>query len=327
MKAARQQGIGGTAVLCIALVWCWSGARALDLDFPGVSELVRSDPVEAGQIPVARGPWRDGAVPTDLASGAVQDVTWQVTGDGLTSLTLFDALQDQIVAQGFDVTFTCFADGCGGFDFRHALPLGQPPEMYVDLGNFHYLSARLNGPDGSQDVALTVSFGGATGFVHLSLVQPEAEAAAPVVQSTRTPDAEDGAVPAAPALEARTLIDLLIERGSAPLSDLQFETGASELRGESYASLTALAAYLAQDPERRVVLVGHTDATGSLAGNIALSEARANAARRFLIEQLNVSAAQVEAQGIGFLAPRAPNTTPEGREANRRVEVVLANPT
>jgi len=318
-------------MLGLALVWMAPGAQALELDFPGTAERVRTAQVDAGQLRVARGPWRDGAVPVDVASGVVQDITWQVTGDGLTSLTLLDALRAQITAQGFEVAFTCFAEACGGFDFRHAMPLGQAPEMYVDLGDFHYLSARMDGTDGRQDLALTVSFGGATGFVHLSLVQPLAEAAPPVVQSTRTPDAEgpdaaEDAAPEAQPAQQRTLIDLLVERGSAPLGDLQFQTGASELGGDSYASLTALAAYLAQEPERRVVLVGHTDATGSLAGNIALSEARANAVRQFLIGQLGVRAVQVEAEGIGFLAPRAPNTTPEGREANRRVEVVLINP-
>jgi hypothetical protein len=70
--------------------------------------------------------------------------------------------------------------------------------------------------------------------------------------------------------------------------------------------------------------VGHTDAEGGRDSNIALSEARAEAVRRHLIDvTLGVNPAQLDAAGIGYLAPRATNETAGGREANRRVEVVL----
>jgi outer membrane protein OmpA-like peptidoglycan-associated protein len=113
------------------------------------------------------------------------------------------------------------------------------------------------------------------------------------------------------------------EFGAVPLDDLRFRTGASELSGTAYPSLVALAAFLAENPARRVVLVGHTDAEGGRDSNIALSEARAEAVRRHLIDVLGVNPAQLDAAGIGYLAPRATNETAGGREANRRVEVVL----
>jgi OOP family OmpA-OmpF porin len=69
--------------------------------------------------------------------------------------------------------------------------------------------------------------------------------------------------------------------------------------------------------------VGHTDSRGGAESNVALSEARAQAVRDHLVERLGADPAQVETAGIGFLAPRATNATGEGREANRRVEVVL----
>ncbi|MBC7180553.1 MAG: OmpA family protein, partial [Roseovarius sp.] len=87
--------------------------------------------------------------------------------------------------------------------------------------------------------------------------------------------------------------------------------------------LVALAAFLRAAPATRVALVGHTDSTGGLEPNSALSRARAEAVLTRLIEQHGVAPAQVEAHGIGYLAPIAPNTSPEGRERNRRVEVVL----
>lgn len=328
MTAPGSHQICATALLCLAGVCAPVSAHALDLSFPATAELVRTTSAVEGQHPIATGPWtasalptRD-AIPTHDALGLVQEFTWQITGQNITTTSLLTTLRSQIEAQDFTVDFTCFAATCGGFDFRHGLPTGSAPEMYVDLGDFYYLSASssVSSGDGDTHAALMISRGGATGFVHLALVQPASSAPVPVVQSTRAPDPLDD-----PAI-AGDLTARLVAMGSAPLDDLRFQTGASELSGERYASLSALAAFLADDPAQRVVLVGHTDALGSLSGNIALSQARASAVRRYLTDELAVDPAQIEAQGIGFLAPRAPNSTAEGREANRRVEVVLANP-
>lgn len=313
------------ALLYAALLCLPAPTHALELAFPNAAELVSSTAPTDGHHPIATGPWTDTGLPTRDALGVVQEFTWQITGDEITTFSLLANLQDQIEAQGFSALFTCFADTCGGFDFRHALPVGNTPEMYVDLGDFQYLSAVSD--DGETQAALMISRGGATGFVHLALIQPlsevPSEVPSPVIQSTRTPGLE---TTAGDAILPGGLIERLTTTGAAPLDDLQFETGASDLSGDSYGSLIALAAFLAEDASRRVVLVGHTDALGSLSGNIALSRVRAQAVRQYLIQELGTASAQVDAEGIGFLSPRESNTTPEGREANRRVEVVLANP-
>jgi len=306
----------GTALLCA--VSCATAASALGLVFPGSTTLVASTPTEVGQHPIATDAYDDGEIPNLIASGQVTQLTWQIAG--VDADTLMATLQTQIEAQGYAVPFTCDARACGGFDFRHGLPVGDAPAMHVDLGNFHYLTATRDGEDGTHYAALMISQGGDTGFVHLALIQPETAEPAPVILSTRTPDV----VADIPDIDTSDLIALLTEEGAAPLDDLVFETGASALSGERYASLVALAEFLNADPSRQIVLVGHTDALGSLSGNIALSRARAGAVREFLIAEFGVSASQIEAEGIGYLSPRASNETAEGREANRRVEVVLA---
>ena len=293
-----------------------SNAAALELEFPGYAELVSRVPATVAQHPVATAGFDGRLIPTLSASGHVTQFTWQISG--AVADTLAATLHAQIEAQGYAVPFACAAQACGGFDFRHGLPVGNPPEMHVDLGNFHYITATRDGEDGTHYAALMISQGGDTGFVHLALIQPETEdVPAPVVQSTRSPDLE---------LENGDMIATLIAQGSIALDDLEFETGASALTGDTYVSLEELAAFLNADPDRSVVLVGHTDNLGSLSGNIALSEARAAAVRDFLLTQLGVSGDQVTAEGIGYLAPRATNDTPDGRDANRRVEVVLASP-
>jgi len=76
-------------------------------------------------------------------------------------------------------------------------------------------------------------------------------------------------------------------------------------------------------PEMRIALVGHTDAVGALDTNIELSRARAQAVRDLLIETYGVEGDRMEAHGIGFLSPRAPNDSERSRDLNRRVEAVV----
>jgi OOP family OmpA-OmpF porin len=116
---------------------------------------------------------------------------------------------------------------------------------------------------------------------------------------------------------------VLENTGHMALSDLRFESGSSTLGPGPFESLVALSDYLLQNPDRRIALVGHTDSSGSLEGNIALSRQRATSVQTRLIEAYGVPSTQLEADGTGYLAPIASNLTAEGREANRRVEAVL----
>ncbi|MEM7711485.1 MAG: OmpA family protein, partial [Pseudomonadota bacterium] len=74
-----------------------------------------------------------------------------------------------------------------------------------------------------------------------------------------------------------------------------------------------------------IALVGHTDAEGGAEGNMAISLSRADAARQVLIDAYGIDPDRVETHGVGFFSPVAPNDTEAGREANRRVEVVITS--
>jgi OOP family OmpA-OmpF porin len=86
-----------------------------------------------------------------------------------------------------------------------------------------------------------------------------------------------------------------------------------------------LAAYLTAHPDVQVAIVGHTDAQGTLAANVALSHKRATSVVKRLVEAYGVAGQQLDAEGAGYLAPRWSNMTEEGRKKNRRVEVVLTS--
>ena len=74
---------------------------------------------------------------------------------------------------------------------------------------------------------------------------------------------------------------------------------------------------------QKLTVVGHSDSSGQLAYNNKLSQQRAEQVRAYLVQQ-GLHAERVEAQGRGPAEPVADNSTPEGRAANRRVEVLLS---
>jgi OOP family OmpA-OmpF porin len=213
-------------------------------------------------------------------------------------------------AEGFDILLDCGAEACGGFDFRQSVEVLAPPAMFVDLADFRYLSAEKDG----EALSLLVSRGGGTGFVQVVRVVPPGEAVARPVPEV--PETVTEAV-------AATFATRFESEGRVVLEDLAFATGSGEVAAGAEEVMAELAAYLAANPNRRVALVGHTDAQGSLSANVALSKERAEAVVERLVEAHGASPDQLQAEGMGWLAPRATNLTPEGRAANRRVEAVV----
>ena len=74
---------------------------------------------------------------------------------------------------------------------------------------------------------------------------------------------------------------------------------------------------------RSILVVGHTDSVGTDEYNQNLSEHRAEAVRDYLVQQ-GIAANSIGARGLGKTQPIASNETPEGRQQNRRVELVLS---
>ena len=106
------------------------------------------------------------------------------------------------------------------------------------------------------------------------------------------------------------------------LGSVLFATGRSELLPGAQGSIDRLARYLAENPDNTVLIEGHTDSTGSDTTNLRLSQDRADAVRMALIAE-GISANRITAKGLGSSRPVAPNTSAEGRQQNRRVEIVI----
>jgi len=103
-----------------------------------------------------------------------------------------------------------------------------------------------------------------------------------------------------------------------------FNSSKSTFKSETYASLDMIAGIMNEYPKAQFQVEGHTDATGSSAGNQRLSDARANAVKDYLLTK-GVSAANLTAKGYGEDKPVASNATRSGRADNRRVEIKLVN--
>ena len=103
---------------------------------------------------------------------------------------------------------------------------------------------------------------------------------------------------------------------------LLFDHNSDVLRANARTALANFARQLEDYPNTNIMIVGHTDNTGSDAYNHDLSHRRANATREFLISQ-GVAANRFQVVGKGEAEPVTTNETAEGRQQNRRVEVAL----
>ena len=292
--------------LCAALAALPAAAQELALP-PEARQLTnRDNPLDSYALPVSV--WDGESVPSREVQGRVIKRTWRMSVGSKTTLQVFAALRDQIAAQGYDVLLDCPAETCGGFDFRFGTEVVPSPDMYVSIRDYRFMSAIR----GEEVLSLLVSRNPPDAYVQIITVTPADVAPLEVAQTV-----EPEEVPAL-GLAAR-----LEAAGHVVLKDLEFETGADALGSGPFAVLSELADWLREDQTRRIVLVGHTDNIGPLERNTDLSQRRAEAVKARLVEALEVAADQLETAGAGYLAPVASNASPEGREANRRVEAVV----
>ena len=108
------------------------------------------------------------------------------------------------------------------------------------------------------------------------------------------------------------------------LGDVLFDTGKSTLKPGAMSAINRLATFLSQNSNTKVLIEGHTDSVGSDDYNIGLSERRARAVATEL-ESRGIPESQIQTLGRGKDMPVATNGTPEGRQQNRRVEIVFSD--
>jgi outer membrane protein OmpA-like peptidoglycan-associated protein len=329
---------GRLACLCMAVSLAFAadagaadpaGVVAAALPRPHDTTLDLVEPVATYPLPI--GAWQASGLPVQVLEGRLRLATWRVADMGLSTAQLLAALREGLLGSGFVPVFECAGVQCGGFDFRFATRIAPEPEMHVNIADFRYLAAARPDPrgEGTEYLSLIASRSRTAGFVQMIHVAAATDHAALREEAPPTPvpvpAPADRPGPAAPPPAA----DIAARLGAGPLvlEEIAFAPGSAEMDATAGDDvLASIATHLAARPALRLIVVGHTDATGTLESNVALSRARAEAVRARLIGLHGVEAAQVIAEGAGFLAPRADNTTAEGRAANRRVEVFTLEP-
>jgi flagellar motor protein MotB len=114
----------------------------------------------------------------------------------------------------------------------------------------------------------------------------------------------------------------ILKDGHVAVYGIYFDSGKSDIKPGSAEALTEIATLLKNNTSLQIHVVGHTDNAGKMSDNMELSRKRAEAVVNELVTKHKVSSVQLQAEGVGPLAPVATNDSEEGRELNRRVEIV-----
>ncbi len=118
------------------------------------------------------------------------------------------------------------------------------------------------------------------------------------------------------------LYDRLERDGRVATHGILFATNSDRIRPESTPTLQEIGTMLQQHGDLRIAIEGHTDSDGDEAYNQALSERRAAAVKVFLEERYGLAPDRLKSAGFGESRPVADNGTAEGKQQNRRVELV-----
>lgn len=283
------------------------------------SVIVGYQALDYGRMDLPMGKYEHGKLPTEAIEGRITRIAY-VAPEGKEALEVFRNFQQALAVAGFQTRFECHgsdgANGCGdGFEFANAVttplfdPLHARNVMVQTLnavnGNVHAITARLQRQGGPVDVALLVSKSdrNPTGIL-LQICESKAMATAQVT------------------VDAKAMSQGLAQAGHIALYGIRFATDSAALDPASKDTLAQMAALLARQPSLKVYIVGHTDDTGSLAHNLALSQQRAEAVVKALVDDYRVAPARLAAKGLASFAPVASNRDEAGRARNRRVELV-----
>lgn len=244
--------------------------------------------------------------------GDVTRITYEAP-ENTSTHEIFSNYESALEKAGFDIILTGDREELGwfwtiGLYNRDINPLpGETHRLAISEEDFYYLSAELTEEnEESTDIYVSLSVAKDNDGVGIQL------------------DIIEEAPPAEDLIEVNldNLAREIEEKGSVSIHNIYFETGEAEIQPESEEALKAIADLLNQDPDLELYVVGHTDNQGSLEFNMDLSASRAEAVVNELVSKYNIEQDRLKPQGVAFLAPKASNSTEEGRAFNRRVELV-----
>jgi OOP family OmpA-OmpF porin len=111
----------------------------------------------------------------------------------------------------------------------------------------------------------------------------------------------------------------IVERGRVTLN-VEFDFDKAVIKKKFHDEIGNLAAVMKKYPDLKITIEGHTDNVGSLTYNEKLSQRRADAVKKYLVEEFGIEVSRLTTKGYGEIRPIESNATKEGRQKNRRVE-------
>jgi outer membrane protein OmpA-like peptidoglycan-associated protein len=262
------------------------------------STIQKKDAEEFGQYQFVTSRTAKGEFTGEALKGRVTRIVYGNPADRST-LEIFSNYRKALEAAGLTAIYKCELDECGPAFARSAWNRYNGLFAAAD-GDPRYLGGKLKTQDGTAYVALMVG---------------RTRSQLDIIEITGM---ETGKV----VVDAEALGKGIDREGKVSVYGIYFDTDKAEIKPESKPALDEIARLLKARTTLNLFVVGHTDMTGNLAHNRALSEARAQAVVAALVKDYGIAGTRLEGYGVGPLAPAATNATADGRAKNRRVELV-----
>ena len=236
---------------------------------------------------------------------------------GRMALEVFRNYEQQLKKSGLTILFSCSDDKCrdGGYgnffiavygstnnkvENRKTFPLKELTMIYSGK---YYLSALQKEVESNRYV--TVGIADVDGIIYTYIdILTQKNMDTDMVKIT-----------------AEYIKNQIKKEGKVVIYETLFETRKYNLLPSSSNTVNEMFTYIKTNPTKKFYVVGHTDDTGDLDANMTLSLQRAQSLRDELIKK-GIPAVQLTAKGVGPLAPTSTNQTEEGKQRNRRVELV-----
>ena len=198
-------------------------------------------------------------------------------------------------------------------DIRHVVAFDQGLDEWNKTDNHLLYSA-----------GLTYQFGGTRPAVAPVQRQPEI-VPHPAPAPAEVKDSDGDGVPDDRDQCPDTRKGVMVDAKGCPISlniHIEFDFDKAEIKPEFHDELRRAAEFIKTHPAPKILIAGYTDNIGTPEYNQKLSERRAAAVRQYLIDNFGIEADKLVARGYGESRPIASNATPEGRQENRRTEIV-----
>ena len=179
-----------TAALISLLSLLPANARAFEPVFIAPGQALYDETSSRSVLSIAVGPYHDGTIEKLSVPGEVRSRSWRFSSGFSGTGSMAEEISAQLHKQGYDVLYSCGSLACGAFDFRFGIDVLLPPNMFVDLSDYFYLSATKDTPKGQAAVSALISRSAQAGLLQIMSAGP-----ASFDDAGETQNGKDGASP------------------------------------------------------------------------------------------------------------------------------------